>query len=376
MPRITLAHRVLAIWHMYCILPRNMDDLRSRRVRAWHAGLLLFLAVFAGCKRTDNQGSSADAHSITFGGYGTSREVYGKAILPAFRRHFRERSGSDITFRESYLGSGAQARAIIGGFEADVAALSLEPEIEQLREAGLITHDWKAGDHGGMVTRSVVVIGVREGNPKNIRSWQDLARPGVEVLTPNVRVSGSAMWNVLAIYGAATRGHAGTPPGDQNAATGLLASILGNVRIMDASGRDSMLTFERGIGDAVITYEHEILVGRAQGRHYDYVTPSSTILIENPVALIDAHVDRHGSRAQAQALMEFLLTPEAQRFYAEYGLRPILESVATEVKGRFSPVENLFTVRDLGGWQEAQRVLFSDGGVYERALSQSRAVRP
>lgn len=351
-----------------------MDCLRPLRARAWHAWLFLLLTALVGCEgcKKNESASNGGARSVTLGAYTTPREAYGKAILPAFRRHFREQSGSDITFRESYLGSGAQARAIIGGFEADVAALSLEPDIEKLREAGLITHDWKAGQHGGVVTRSVVVIGVREGNPKNIRGWQDLARPDVEVLTPNVRTSGGAMWNVLAIYGAAIRGHAGTARGDQDAAIALLASVLRNVKVMDRGARDSMLTFERGIGDAIITYENEILVGRAEGKRYDYVAPSSTILIENPVALVDANVDRHGSREATQAFIDFLVTPEVQRSYAEHGLRPVVDSVATEVQGRFAPVEDLFTIRDLGDWPEAQRLLFAEGGVYDRALAQSR----
>ena len=141
-----------------------MDYLRPLRARAWHALLLLLLTALAGCEGCTKTEDAANgsARSITLGAYTTPREAYGKAILPAFRRYFRQQSGGDISFRESYLGSGAQARAIVGGFEADVAALSLEPDIEKLREAGLITHDWKSGEHGGMVTRSVVVIGVRE----------------------------------------------------------------------------------------------------------------------------------------------------------------------------------------------------------------------
>jgi sulfate transport system substrate-binding protein len=141
---------------------------------------------------------------------------------------------------------------------------------------------------------------------------------------------------------------------------------------MDRGARDSMLTFERGVGDAIITYENEILVGRAGGKSYEYITPSSTILIENPVALIDTNVDRHGSRDVAQSFIYFLYTPEAQHFYAEHGLRPVVDSVATEAPGRFAPVEDLFTIRDLGDWQDAQRLLFFQGGIYDRALAQSR----
>jgi sulfate/thiosulfate transport system substrate-binding protein len=352
-----------------------MDWLRVHSARAW---LLFIIVLGVGCKgSTDSKlepkdSTSERAASLTLGAYTTPREAYGTSILPAFRRLWRDRSGRDIELRESYLGSGAQARAIIGGFEADVAALSLEPDIEQIRKAGLIRHDWKDNAHGGIVTRSVVVIGVREGNPKNIRTWQDLARPGIEVLTPNVRTSGGAMWNVLAVYGAATRGHAGTPGGDGDAAVGLLASILRNVKIMDRGARESILTFERGIGDAIITYENEILVGRAQGKRYDYVAPSSTILIENPIALIDAYADRHGSREVAQAFLDFLWTPKAQRSFAQHGLRPVVESVAAEVQGQFVAVEDLFTIRDLGGWTEAQRLLFDQGGVYDQALARNR----
>jgi sulfate/thiosulfate-binding protein len=339
-------------------------------------GVLRFLvtlsALALGCSgSSSSEAASAAGSTITLGAYTTPREAYGD-ILPAFRAHHRAAGGADVTIRESYLGSGAQARAILGGFEADVAALSLEPDIELLREGGLIRHDWHAGEHAGMITRSIVVIGVRPGNPKNIRTWQDLARPGIEVLTPNVRTSGGAMWNVLAIYGAAIRGHAGVPAGDRAAAIGLLADILRNVKIMDRGARDSMLTFERGVGDAIITYENEILVGRADGRDYEYVTGGSTILIENPVAIVDANVDRHGTREVAQAFIDYLTTPEAQRVFAQHGLRPVLASVATETQARFATVDDLFTIRDLGGWAEAQRLLFAENGIYDQALARGQ----
>lgn len=328
------------------------------------------LALLAGCSR--ERPAEAGSHTITLGAYTTPREAYGEAIVPAFVAQRRAQGAPDTTVHESYLGSGAQARAIVGGFGADVAALSLEPDIEVLRAAGLIQHDWRAGEHGGMVTRSVVVIGVRRGNPKNIRSWEDLARPGVEVLTPNVRTSGGAMWNVLAIYGAAIRGRAGTPAGDHQAAVGLLASILRNVKNMDRSARDSLLTFERGVGDAIITYENEILVGRAHGRDYEYVTPPSTILIENPVALVDVNVDRHGSRELARSFVDFLYSVEAQRAFAQHGLRPVVASVAAETSAQFAAVDDLFTIGDLGGWASAQTLLFQERGVYDQALARDR----
>jgi sulfate/thiosulfate transport system substrate-binding protein len=312
--------------------------------------------------------AAAAVTSITLGAYTTPREAYGKAVLPAFKRRWKEQAGAEIEFKESYLGSGAQARAIIGGFEADVAALSLEPDIEKLRAAGLITHDWKAGEHAGMVTRSIVVIGVRKGNPKNIEDWDDLARPGVEVLTPDVRTSGGAMWNVAAIYGAALRGQTKAPKDDKAAAAKLLGAVLKNVKILDKGARESLLNFERGVGDAIITYENEILVGKMKGQDYEYVIPKSTILIENPIALIDAYADKRGSRGAATAFLAFVRTPEAQRAFAEYGLRPVSSAVANEVATRFPAVTDLFTIRDLGDWAAVQKDIFDKGAAYDLAL--------
>jgi len=340
------------------------------------AGLLL-----AGCKSGDASAKpSGDAAAgpaakppitLTLGGYTVPREAYGKSIIPAFKERWQKEHGQALEVRESYLASGAQARAIVGGFEADVAALSLEADVDKIKKAGLITTEWKAGEHAGMVTRSVVVIGVRKGNPKGIKDWADLAKPGVSILTPNVRTSGGAMWNVLAAYGAALRGHAGVPANDVQAATEFLAKILANVKIMDSSGRDSVLTFERGVGDVMITYENEILVAAPDKRH-DYITPSSTVLIENPVAVVDGYAKKHGVLAAAQDFVTFLSSPEAQRAFAEHGLRPVLASVAEETKGRFSPVTDLFTVKDLGGWPELQKTVFAADGVYDRALALSR----
>jgi sulfate/thiosulfate transport system substrate-binding protein len=310
---------------------------------------------------------SAAPVSITLGGYTTPREAYSE-ILPAFRNSWAKARNVDLTFKESYLGSGAQARAISGGFEADVAALSLEPDLDVVRRAGLITSDWKAGPHAGVVTRSIVVIGVREGNPKKIKDWDDLAKPGVAVLTPNVRTSGGARWNIAAVYGAAIRGKTSAKPNDPEAATKLLGAILKNVHNMDPGARESLLQFERGVGDAIITYENEILVGKQKGQKYEYVIPGSTILIENPVAVVDKYATKHGSLEAARALVAFLTTPEAQRIYAKHGLRPVLEEVAKETAGNYPAVADLFTIRDLGDWAGSQKTIFDNGAAYDRAL--------
>lgn len=355
-------------------------DTQARRIpslgrtltrRAVLAGCLL--GLLAGCggstPSSEPAASAGKTRTLVLGAYTTPREAYGKAIIPAFQKYWKEKTGEQVVFQESYLGSGAQARAILGGFEADVAALSLEADIETLVKGSLITHDWKARAKDGMVTRSVVVLAVREGNPKGIKDWDDLKREGVEVLTPNVRTSGGAMWNVAALYGAATRGFTSAPKGDAAAAETLLGDILKHVAIMDKGARESITTFEKGVGDVAITYENEVLVAKKAGQTYTYVVPRSTILIENPVAVVDQHVDQHGVRDVAEAFVGFLVSPEAQRAFTEYGLRPVEPTVDAEVRTQFPTVEDLFTVRDLGGWPQVQQTLFAPGAAYDRVAN-------
>lgn len=306
--------------------------------------------------------------TITLGAYTTPREAYGK-LIPLFRQQWQEQTGQEVVFQESYLGSGAQSRAIVEGFEADVAALSLEADITRIQEAGLITHDWKATPTKGMVSNSIVVSAVRKGNPKGIRDWADLAKPGVQILTPNPKTSGGAMWNVLALYGAALRGYVeGVPAGDEAAAFEFLKAVLRNVTVMDKGARESITNFEKGVGDVAITYENEVLVARMQGQDYELVIPRSTILIENPVALVDAYVDKHGNRAAVEAFVQFLFTEQAQQIFAEHGLRSVNPKVAQATAAQYPPVEDLFTVEYFGGWEAATPAIFGDDGVFSKAL--------
>jgi sulfate transport system substrate-binding protein len=332
----------------------------------------LVVALF-GCGRSSGAGDRGGPLVLTLAAYTTPREVYSQEILPGFARAYEASHHRRVELRESYLASGAQSRAVVGGFEADVLALSLEPDVARVKAAGLVTHDWKAGERAGIVSRSIVVIGVRKGNPLGIHDWDDLARPGVEVLTPNVRTSGGAMWNVAAIYGAALRGHTSAAANDEGAAIELLARIFRNVKTMDRSGRGSMLTFERGVGDAIITYENEILVGQRDGHDYEYVVPRSTLSIENPVAVVDAYAARHGVTDAARAFVAYLFTAPPQRAFAAYGYRPVLPSVIAETRDRFPAPEDLFTVRDLGDWASLDARLFAAGAAYDRALARARA---
>lgn len=340
---------------------------------------ILFLVALVAAATSCNAGRGPeDGGRVTLilGAYTTPREAYGKAILPAFREHWKQRTGQDVEFRESYQGSGAQARAIVGGFEADVAALSLEADVDRISEAGLITHDWRSGPHGGMVSNSIAVIAVRPGNPKGIHDWGDLARPGLDVLTPDPKTSGGAQWNINALYGAALRGRVeGVPANDPAQAERFLSQVFRNVRIMDKGARESITNFERGVGDAAITYENEVVVAGLQGQSYDYVIPRSTILIQNPVALIDKNVDAHGVREVAEAFVEFLHGPVAQRAYAEYGLRPVEASVAAETAAKFPAVEDLWTIDALGGWDRVATEIYGADGRFTRAFEAVREAR-
>jgi sulfate/thiosulfate transport system substrate-binding protein len=313
-------------------------------------------------------GQSPKAATIILGAYTTPREAYAQ-LIPIFRQQWREQTGQDVIFEESYLGSGAQSRAIIEGFEADITALSLEADVTRIQQAGLITHDWQDNPTNGMVSDSIVAFAVRKGNPKGIDDWADLARPGIQILTPNPKTSGGAMWNVLALYGAALRGYVdGVPANDEAAAQEFLKAVLRNITVMDKAARESITNFEKGVGDVAITYENEVLVAQLQGEDYDLVIPRSTILIENPIAVIDAHVDKHGNRAAAEAFVQFLLSRQAQEIFAEHGLRSVDPAVAQATADKYPPVEDLFTIEYFGGWDAATPAIFGDDGVFTRAL--------
>lgn len=310
--------------------------------------------------------------TLTLGAYTTPREAYGE-IIPLFQEHWREQTGQTVRFEESYLGSGAQSRAVVEGFEADIVALSLEADVNRITEAGLITHDWKATEHDGMVSDSVVVMLVREGNPKGIEDWADLAQPGLEILTPDPQSSGGAQWNVMAMYGAALRGHVEGYDASEEGARDFLKAVFSNVTALDKSARDSITNYERGVGDVAITYENEAIVGRQNGQSYEYVIPQSTILIENPVAVVDSYVDKHGTREVAEAFRDFLWTPEAQRIFAEYGLRSVDPAIAEETAEQYPPVADQFTIQEFGGWGNVTQPFFGPDGIYTQLIEEVQA---
>jgi len=312
---------------------------------------------------------SQETRTLILGAYTVPKEAYQEEIIPAFQKYWKEKTGQAVKFDESYVGSGAQARAMIGGFEADVAALSLEGDLQKVVEAGLITHDWRIGPRRGMVTQSLVVIGYRPGNPKNIKDWEDLTKPGIEIIYPNPKTSGGAMWCVNAIYGAGLKTtELKTGKKDYAYAAKLLHDIQKNVKVMDKSGRESVTTFERGVGDAILTYENEALLRQFEGRDFPFIVPRATLLIENPTAVVDKNVDKHGVRDVAEAFVQFCFTEPAQRSFAKFGLRPVLPNIAEEFKQKFPVPELLFEMDYLGGWAEVEKSIYGPEGAWTKAL--------
>jgi sulfate/thiosulfate transport system substrate-binding protein len=315
----------------------------TRTITTAAAALAALALALAGCGGSSSEGAAPDGQTggnIRLVAYSTPREAYAKLI-----DRYTAGAGEGVSFDHSFGSSGEQSRAVEAGLKADVVAFSLEPDMKRLVEAGLVAEDWNAGEHKGMVTDSVVVFMVREGNPKGIKTWDDLTKEGVEVLTPNPFTSGGARWNVMAGYGAQLE--QGKSPEQARA---YLRSLFENVVVQDKSARESLTTFSSGKGDVLLGYENEAIFAQRQGQPVEYVVPDQTILIENPVA-----VTADASEA-APGFLDFLASDEAQKVFGEEGYRPVVESVLDTFD--FPTPPGLFTIADVGGWDEVQEEFF------------------
>lgn len=297
--------------------------------------------------------------------YDPTRELY-QEVNTAFTQHWKTLSGQRVAIVQSHGGSSKQARSVIDGLEADVLTLALAGDIDAVAARGLLSRDWQSRlPNNSSPYTSTIVLLVRKGNPKGIHDWEDLARPGVQVITPNPKTSGGARWNYLAAWGYAMR----RPGGDDASARELVAAIYHNVPILDTGARGSTLTFvERGIGDVLIAWENEALLVTRKFRPdvFEIVIPSVSILAEPPVAWVDQVVKRRGTGEIARAYLEFLYTPEAQEIAAHNFYRPRSEAVADRFRSQFPEVA-LFTIDDVfGGWRRAQRTHFADGGEFDQ----------
>ncbi len=315
-----------------------------RRLMIGVALLAVAALVTAGCAAGGGSGGTARLSLVA---YSTPREAY-EALIPTFKK---TQAGAGVSFSQSYGASGDQSRAVSSGLPADVVAFSLAPDMTKLVDAGLVAKDWNSDPYKGMVTDSVVALVVRKGNPKGIHTWDDLVKPGVQVITPNPFSSGGARWNVMAAYGAQLK--QGRSPAQAQA---YLEQLFRNVPVQDKSAREALQTFVGGKGDAMIAYENEAITAQQKGQPVDYVVPDQTILIENPIAV----VTRSRHQAQARAFVDFLRSPEAQGIFAAKGYRPVNRQAAGA--HRFPRPSGLFTIADLGGWDQVTKRFFDRSG--------------
>lgn len=335
------------------------------------AVLLLALVVAACGGASDQTGTSGDAPKAAGGGssvklslvaYSVPKPGFDK-VIPLFEK---TPAGKGVTFSASYGASGDQSRKVESGLPTDVVSFSLEPDVTRLVKSGQVDDDWNQNEHKGIPFWSVVTIVTRKGNPKHITTWDDLLKPGVEVVTPNPFSSGSAKWNLLAPY--ADKSDGGKDP---QAGLDYLSKLIGDhIKVQPKSGREATETFLQGTGDVLLSYENEALFNERAGEDIEHHTPAHTFKIENPVAVVNT--SKH--KAQAQAFLDFMYSPEGQTAWAEAGFRPVDTTVFDKFKADFPAPEKLWTIDDLGGWSKVNDELFDpDKGsvakIYNKATS-------
>jgi sulfate/thiosulfate-binding protein len=340
------------------------ENMFKRRMKIMLSGLALLAVAMSGAMAKDL--------TLLNVSYDPTRELY-QDVNTAFARHWLAKTGDKVTIKQSHGGSGKQARSVIDGLDADVVTLALAYDVDALCEKGkLIPPDWqkRLPDNSAPYTSTIVFV-VRKGNPKGIKDWDDLVKPGVAIVTPNPKTSGGARWNYLAAWGYALKKWGG----DEAKARDFVVRLFKNVAIFDTGARGATTTFvQRGIGDVLVAWENEAMLAvkePGQGG-FEIISPSLSIRAEPPVTWVDKVVNRHGTRVVAQAYLEFLYSPEGQEIAAKHYYRPRLESVRSKYASTFPKVD-LFTIDDIfGGWQKAQKTHFAAGGVYDQIQKANR----
>jgi len=348
---------------------------RNGMLKRGLAGLMVIanLILFAGCGTTptNNQGNSEQATkakpiTILNVSYDPTRELY-QEYNEAFKKYWKEKTGQDVIIQQSHAGSGSQARSVMDGNEADVVTLALAYDIDSInKNKEILSKDWqKRLPHNSTPYTSTIVFLVRKGNPKNIKDWDDLAKPGIEVITPNPKTSGGARWNYLAAWGYALKKYGNDP----EKAEEFVKAIFNNVPVLDSGARGSTNTFvERGLGDVLIAWENEafLSINELGTDKFEIVVPSISILAEPPVAVVDSVVDKKGTREVAEAYLQYLYSEEGQEIAAKNYYRPRNEEVANKYASQFPKIE-LFTIDEVfGGWDKAQKEHFDDGGTFDQ----------
>jgi sulfate/thiosulfate-binding protein len=319
---------------------------RSRLLYLALTVALLAVTACGGASDSASDSSSTDkgSKSLSLVAYSTPQVVYDE-IIPAFQK---TGDGEGVGFKSSFGASGEQSRAVEAGLKADVVSFSTEPDMTRLVDAGLVGKDWNTTPNKGLVTTSVVSFIVRKGNPKHIKTWDDLLKPGVQVLTPNPFTSGAAKWNLLAGYGA--KSNAGKNP--QAGLDYLTELLTKHVKVQDKSGREALQTFTSGTGDVLLSYEYEATTAQKKGEKVEYVTPDDTIKINIDIATTEK------AAPQAQKFLDYVLSKPGQERFADWGYRPVNQEVFDANKSKFPVPSNLFTIEDLGGWPKVNEEMF------------------
>ncbi len=352
---------------------RSLTSLK-RFLSLFLVGITLSLAVVSCQQGTPSNPASPGAGAspaankgnieLTLVSFAVTKAAH-EAIIPKFVEQWQKEKGQTVSFNQSYGASGSQTRAVIDGLEADIVHLALALDTAKIEKAGLIAPGWeKEVPNEGIVSKSVAGIVTREGNPKNIKNWEDLAKDGVKLITADPKTSGVARWNFLALWGSVVK-----TGGDETKALDFTSKVYKNVPILTRDAREaSDVFFKQGQGDALINYENEIILASQKGEKPSYIIPDVNVSIDNPIAVVDKNVDKHGTREVAEAFVKFLYTPEAQREFAKTGFRPVDATVAKEPEfaQKYPPVKTLFTAQDLGGWGEIQKQFFDDGAAFDK----------
>lgn len=308
-----------------------------------------------------NAGQKPDVE-LTLVGYAVPKAAH-DAIIPKFQAQWKQAHGQNVTFKQSYGGSGSQTRAIIDGLEADVVHLAIGADVDKLVKAGFVNENWtQRVPNNGIVGETVAAIITREGNPKNIKTFADLARDDVKWVTADPKTSGGARWNYYALWDYAKKTGL-----DDSKALEFVTKAYQNVVVLAKDARESTDAFaKQGQGDALVNYENEVILAKQKGEKLDYVVPEINLSIDTPTTVIDKNVDKHGTREVAEAFVEYLFTPEAQREFAKVGFRPLGDlGKEKEFAAQFPPVKQLGKIDEYGGWKEAQKT-FDDGGTFDQ----------
>ncbi|MBS9389771.1 MAG: sulfate ABC transporter substrate-binding protein [Dolichospermum sp. WA123] len=293
------------------------------------------------------------------------------AIIPKFVEKWQKEHNQTVVFKQSYGGSGSQTRAVVDGLEADIVHLALALDTQKIEKAGLIQPGWeKKFPNNGIVSKSVAALVTREGNPKGIKNWADLAKDNVKLITADPKTSGVARWNFLALWNSVIK-----TGGDETKAIDFVTKVYKNVPVLTKDAREATdAFFKQGQGDALINYENEIVLAKDKGEKTNYILPDINISIDNPIAVVDKNVDKHGNREVAEAFVKYLFTPEAQREFAKVGFRPVDETVAKikEFADKYPQIKTLGTVQELGGWDAVQKKFFNDGAIFDQIQAKNK----